>query len=59
MNQITINVWGSQVVVEVKQRSDGVWLATGRYEGQPIEGEGPTADAAVDDWRYWACKPRS
>jgi len=54
--QITIDVWGQPETVDVQKRSESVWIATGRYNGQPHEGEGRTAQAAAEDWRYWACK---
>jgi hypothetical protein len=44
-------VWGKPYEVRVRKKSKSVWIATGDYMGEPIEGKAATPGAAVKRWR--------
>ena len=51
----TVSVWGKPHKVTVYPKSKSVWIATGNYMGQSVEGKGSTERAALRAWHDAAC----
>jgi hypothetical protein len=46
-----VSVWGKPHEITVYRKSKSVWVAVGDYMGEMLRTEGPSANAAVTDWR--------
>jgi hypothetical protein len=54
MSRYTVNVWGKRYEVRTHRLSKSVWIASGDYEGDSIQGKASTEGAAVIRWRETA-----
>ena len=52
-----VEVWGRSCVIQVEQKSQAVWVATGEYMGKTISVKDRTANWAARLWVETATRP--